>query len=447
VCVLPGRPLSVSNARAGAILRLSLIAGDFLIAPMQRPSLWLMIIVLLGGLLFLREPKLEKSELYFLRWLLRYSRYEGPSVPLTVVEIGREAVAPPEASSAASAPASPHAGASAVTPLEMALFLQAAVDYKPAVIAFENVLKWRESDKDQEQVFIDQAMRVPRLLLAAELTNTPDPDAPGPDIAGFTHVTGKSGELPEFSGMGRHPAEELRLISTAGFTNLPDEVTDDLHVPLLFRYRGEVVPSFVLEAILLWLRINPSEVQVALGSAIMLPEGRRIPITSEGTLLVAPNAARRAGRMSLNDLLLAAQERDRGERSGIDLLRDQVVLARTPANPLSPPDIFAAAIATVQSNRYLHRISMVFDCLVLLLAAALCVMLQKFSRVDLMLGAVALTAAYCLIALSVVARWQLWLPGFLPLGTIWLLVIASPFVPHERRARKVTAITVPPPLA
>lgn len=416
---------------------------------MQRPSLWLMIIVLLGGLLFLREPTLERSELRFLRWLLANSNYRGPTAPVTVVEIGREAVAPPEGAITQSAPASPHVGASAVTPLEMALFLQAAVEFKPAVIAFENVLKWRERDKDQEQVFLDQAMRVPRLLLGAELTTTPDPDAPGPEIAGFTKVTGRRGDLPEFTGIGRAPAEDLRLIATGGFTNLPDDVADDLHVPLLFRYRGEVIPSFALEAILLWLRINPSEVEIEIGSAITLPEGRKIPITNDGTLLVAPGAAKTASRLSLNDLLVAAQQRDHGETPApnIELLRDQVVLARTPANPLSPPDVFAAAIATIQSNRYLHRVSVIFDCVVLLIAAALCVMLQKISRIDLLLGAVAVTAGYCLVALALVARSQLWLPGILPLGAMWLLVIASPFVPHSRRAKRVTAVTVPPPVA
>ncbi len=83
------------------------------------------------------------------------------------------------------------------------------------MVAFENILKWRERDKDQEQVFIDQAMRVPQLLLAAELTATPDPDAPGPEIPGFTQVTGKRGDLVEFSGIGRQPNEEMRLIATA----------------------------------------------------------------------------------------------------------------------------------------------------------------------------------------------------------------------------------------
>src|SRR5438477_6561987 len=315
--------------------------------------------------------------------------------PLTVVEIGHDAVLDRDPLKTSS---SPHAGGSGVSPLEFALFLQSVLEFQPTVVVFENILKWRERDKDQEQVFIDQAMRVPGLLLAAELTTTPDPDAPGPEIQGFTQVTGTRGDLVEFSGVGRQPNEELRLIATAGFTNLPDEIADGIHVPLLFRYRGEVIPSFVFEAILLWLRVTPAEVSIDLDSHISLPHGRTIPIRSDGTLLISPNASRKAHHIMLSDLLVAAQQRDTGKSPDIDSLRDQIVLARTPANPLSPPDVFAATIATIQSNAYVHRVSWIFDCIVLLLVAAVVGKIRDISRVDLVLGAIAFTAAYCLAA-------------------------------------------------
>ena len=245
-----------------------------------------MLVVLLLGILFLREPRLERSEEFFLRWLLKNSDPQGPPAPLTVVEIGHDPLLVREE-------ASPNPETSAVLPLEYALFLQSVLPFQPTVVAFENILKWREAEKGNEQVFIDLAMRVPRLLLAAELTNTPDPDAPGPEIQGFTQVKGKRGELMEFSGIGRQPSEELRLIATAGFINLPGEIADDIHVPLLFRYRGEVIPSFAFEAILLWLRVTPGEVSIDLDSHISLPQNRKIPIRPDGTLLISRNAGKK----------------------------------------------------------------------------------------------------------------------------------------------------------
>ena len=143
---------------------------------MPRPSLQLtlhlllMLVVLLLGVLFLREPRLERHEELFLRWLLKNSEPHGPAASLTVVDI--EAAKETEENA-------PHSGADVASPMEFSLFLQSALEFQPTVVAFENILKWRETEKDQAQVFIDQAMRVPRLLLAAELTTTPDPDAPG----------------------------------------------------------------------------------------------------------------------------------------------------------------------------------------------------------------------------------------------------------------------------
>lgn len=419
---------------------------------MQRPPFGLLLqilltlVVLLFGLLFLREPRFQRSEEFFLRWLLQNSDPHGPAASLIVVDIGHDTQLE-RAPTQAGDENSPRSGGHVVSPLEFALFLQSALAFQPTVIAFENILKWRETEKDQEQVLIDQAMRVPRLLLAAELTATPDLDAPGPEIPGFTQVTGKRGDLIEFSGIGRQPSEELRLIATAGFTNLPDDISDAIHVPLLFRYRGEVIPSFALEAILLWLRLTPGEVSIDLGSHISLPHGRRIPIRSDGTLLISPNASRKARHMDLSDLLVAAQQRDAGQQknSEIDSLRDQIVLARTPANPQSPPDVFAATIATIQSNAYVRRVSWIFDCIILVLAAAAVGKLRDISRVDLVLGAIAFTAAYCLAALAIISRWLIWLPGFLPLGAVWLLVLASILIPHRYRVRR-DVIAISPPI-
>jgi hypothetical protein len=405
-----------------------------------------MLVVLLLGILFLREPRLERSEEFFLRWLLKNSDPHGPAASLTVVDIGHDNLMDREPAKEGDEN-SPHSGANVVSPMEFALFLQSVLEFKPAVVAFENVLKWRDTEKDQEQVFIDQAMRVPQLLLAAELTTTPDPDAPGPEIAGFTQVTGKRGDLVEFSGIGRQPNEEMRLIATAGFTNLPEEISDGIHVPLLFRYRGEVIPSFAFEAVLLWLRVTPAEVSIDLDSHISLPQGRTIPIRSDGTLLISPNASRKARHLGLGDLLVAAQQRDAGQKKNpeMDSLRDQIVLARTPANPLSPPDIFAATIATIQSSAYVHRVSWIFDCVILLLAAAVVGKLRDIPRVDLVLGAIAFTAAYCLAALAIVSRWLIWLPGCLPLGAVWLLVLVSILIPHRQRVRR-EVIAMPPPI-
>jgi len=418
---------------------------------MQRPSPWLLLVVLLLGIVLLREARLAQAEEVFLRWLLQHSQSSNaPPVPLTVVEIGRDPLMDPKSAQEAAVPPPQQSGSgAAISPLEFALFLQSVLDFQPSVIAFENILKWRERDKDQEQVFLDQAMRVPKLLLASELSGTVDPDAPWGDIRGFPQVSGKRGDLAAFSGIGRQPTEDLRLVSTGGFVNLPDEGNSGIRVPMLFLYRGEVVPSFTLQAILLWLGVTPAEVKIEIGSHILLPQNRKIPIDREGTLLVDPTALNHARRMTLNELLLAAQQRDTGKGAPSEggAIRNHVVLARAPANPLSPPDLFAAAIATIQGNRYLRRITPVFDCVVLLLVAACFRTFRKVKQVDLVLSGIAFTAAYCLVALGILSRWHLWLPGVLPLSAVWIFILAALLFPHKDDDARAAATASPPPVA
>src|SRR5438477_11869911 len=67
----------------------SLITFPFCV--MERPSIWLMLVILLSAILFLREPRLQRFDEGFLRWLLKYSPTRGGIVPLTVVDVGHGA--------------------------------------------------------------------------------------------------------------------------------------------------------------------------------------------------------------------------------------------------------------------------------------------------------------------------------------------------------------------
>jgi hypothetical protein len=404
-----------------------------------------MLAMLLLGILFLREPRFQRAEEVFLRWLLQNSQTRGTAVPLTVIEIGLNPLKQKPVAAKQSTETFLHSGESTISPLEYALFLQSVLEFQPTVVAFENILNWRERDKDQEQVFLDQAMRVPKLLLGAELTDAPEPDAPVLELATFKQVKGRRGELPEFSGISRQPSEDMRLISTLGFINLLDD-TNTFHAPLLFQYRGDVIPSFSLQAVMLWLGVTPAEVKIELGSHILFPHGRKIPIQTDGTLLVDPRAAKKARRMTLNELLLAAQTRGKNgvTTAHLENIHDQIVLARAPENSLPSPDVFAATIATIQSNHYVRRVSWIFDCAVILAATALAGIRQRISKDILILSAIALTAAYCLVALALISRWGIWLPGVLPLSAVWLVAVLSLFEPRREDDPDLPSVARPP---
>jgi len=125
---------------------------------MQRPSIWLMAVILLACMFFLREPRLQRFDQTFVHWLLKNAPPTGVPVALTVVEIGDSMVPKNRKAQLSETPSK------GISPVEYALFLQAALEFNPTVVAFEPILQWDGQQKDQEQIFLDQAMRVPKLL-------------------------------------------------------------------------------------------------------------------------------------------------------------------------------------------------------------------------------------------------------------------------------------------
>jgi hypothetical protein len=269
-----------------------------------------------------------------------------------------------------------------------------------------------------------------------------DPDAPVAEIPAFTQVSGKRGGLAEFSGIGRQPNEDLRVLSTVSFINLPKEVSDEVHVPLLFQYRGEVIPSFALQALMLWMRVTPAEVKIELGSHIALPQGKKIPIRSDGSLLINPSTLKGARYLKLNELLLAAQQHENKAAGANQLedIRDHIVLARSSSN-----QAFATAIATVQANAFVHRVHWIFDVVFIIILSTVSGIARRFSRIDLILAAIAVSAGYAMVAIVLVSRWSIWLPGVLPLGAVWLLALLCLFAPRAKEDPDLPAIAPSPP--
>lgn len=413
----------------------------------MRQSVLVMLVVLLLGILFVRDPRLQQTEEIFLRWLVRSASTPKRMALLTIIELGGKSGVGEQTSAPESGEAILSDASDANSPLELALFLQALLEFKPTLVAFEGVLKWRPEKRDEEQVLLDQAMRIPKLLLAAQLTTTLDSDTPAPEIAGFSQMKGNRGELRAFSGIAAQPDEDLRLISTLGFVHEPGEVEDPIHAPLLYQYRGEVIPSFALQAAMLWMKVAPGEIKIDLGSSITFPNGFKIPIQRDGTVLINPGAARSARRLSINALLLAAEQHDRNlpMTTPLDNIGNQIVLARPETNPFTSTDEIAATIASIQTHSFIRRVSRIFDCVILLLIAAASGPLRKVSRVDLLLGAIAFTAAYCLIALGLLSQFNLWLPGFLPLGAVWFAVVWALVLPKRSGSAKNVAVAALPP--
>jgi CHASE2 domain-containing protein len=392
---------------------------------MRRPSPWFTLVVVLLGAFILREPRLQRVEDIFLSWFMEHTETVLPPAAVTLVEIGRDDLQRLTTAEQPKPLPQGQAARRSLSPLEYALFLQAVLEFQPTVIVLEPITVWRDRDKTQEQIFIDQAMRVPKLLIGVELGGKGQSDLSPDDVASFSNVTGSHGGLAEFSGVSRQPDEDIRLISTPGFLNLPTDRSNRMRVPMLFEYRGEIVPSLPLQAIMLWLRITPAEVKVQLGSRIILPNGWQIPIHRDGTLTINPLAQESVRRLTLNELLLAAQEHEqhRPPSINVDNLKDQIVLLRAADDPLQPPNVFSTAIATIQNSAYVRAAPRALGWVIILAAGLLSGFLWMISRSTLVLGAIVFGAGYGMFTLGLLGRDRVALPTFLPLALLGFLLL------------------------
>src|ERR1043166_8583639 len=227
---------------------------------MPRHAPLFMLLVLLFGLVLMRESRelpgatIEES---FINWLAVNTPREVSTAPLALVEIDDSSIGEEH----------PWPW----SPLDYALFLNAVQQFQPSVVAIEPVLEWDEKKlvpdaqakhAQFKKILHDRLLTTPRVVLGAELGFPEDSDVVPPlqPVPILRQIKGNIKALPEFTTVDHQPEEELRLSAKLGFTNVPN--TGSVHrAPLLFSYRGQAVPSFVLQALMLWLKLTPEDVK------------------------------------------------------------------------------------------------------------------------------------------------------------------------------------------
>ncbi len=404
-----------------------------------------MILVLLAGLVLMRESRQEPLASWDDRWadfLATTSRQAQMEAPITLVGIDNGAL-------------QEHPWP--WSPLDFSLFFQAALPQGPAVLAIDEVLDWDRFALPEAQVrmlpqyekfLLDQIHLAPRMLLGAQLGFPEDPQIAPPwqEVPLLRQVRGDSSGLPEFPIVDRQPSEDYRLAATIGFTNLPLTRERYNSVPLVLRHHGQVVPSFPLQAVMMWARLTPDEVNVELGSHIDLGRKRRIPIDAHGRMRV--DFATPRGALAFDDLILATEQAAAGKPSAVDLkkLKGRIVLlSRTDTQAQKIPlaasrmgsqgELFAAAIATMQNRSFIRRAPTWVEGVVVVVIAIIAFFIPSRTRfAALSIGFVLLTA-YAMISMAVFNRGLIWMPGVLPLGAVLCFIIF----------RLVTTHTVPKP--
>ena len=329
--------------------------------------------------------------------------------------------------------------------LEYASFLHSLARYEPAVVAILPVLNWPQSPPGTEQLLLDEALGIPKLLLAARLGSNAGGGSDPAVLTGIEDVHGDRTRLAEYPEIVESPNGRLAALATAvGATNLPGIVGAPVRdLPLIFRCRERVVPAFTLEILTLALRLAPSEVSAALGSQVQLGDNLHLPINPAGRALLDIRAFGRINRLSFDDLpLLVVGQAPAEARAAAGRIRGGVVIlgrtdhaARTLRMPdgraISPAEAFAWATASLEEKPTINRASAWWDVGIVGVFAALGWWLLGRGRLAALWLAPAALIGYALVALAAFAGGRLWLPGALPVGMALLIGALNVLRPGE----------------
>jgi hypothetical protein len=258
-------------------------------------------------------------------------------------------------------------------PLDFAVFLQSAIPLDPPIIAVEAPFSFdptrlkpdvAERLPQYQGMLLDQVHRTPRLVLGSKLGFPEDPQVVPPleAVPVLRRVNGSVSGVAEFTAIESWSAEEYRLSTQPGFTNVPEDGRLPINTPLVLRYRGQLVPTFPLHVLMALQRALPDDVTVEIGSHIQVGGRLRVPIDSQGRMPV--NLAVPIERISYLDFLRTRTQNETAASGGTKgaFHRRPLLLIRTdaaartlrwPGRPaISPGQLMAAAVATAKLGAF-----------------------------------------------------------------------------------------------
>jgi len=387
-------------------------------------------LVVLAGASLIREVSLGRLARLEEKWWAQVARFATPATPVgkvTLVEITGDTL------SKHSWPWGPD---------DFALFFHAVLPFQPAVLAVEPVLEFDliavgEKGPVFEKMLHDQVLRSPKLVLGGRLGWTPDPEAV-PDLQPMPVLRKVHGDLtrvPEFTAVEAWAAEDYRLTTQPGWTNVPDGPGLRGSCPLVLRYRGQPVPAIVLQLAMHLEKITLDEVEVVLGSHIALGKSRRLPIDAAGRMLL--NVGAGFTRVSYDDLLLSREQLDRKETpvQPPELFKGRLVMlaradngARSLVMPdgrsVAPGEFLASALATVEIGAFPTRVGTWFDWTLVGVVAVCALWIRKWKPLATVISTVVILLCYAGCSWWIFRSSYLLLPSVLAAGlAVWVLLL------------------------
>jgi len=304
-----------------------------------------------------------------------------------------------------------------LTPLDVALFLRAAMQFEAGVAGIASF----EIDRGEEELLRSVLTRPTETRFVTGALLSPDEQA---DPVHFLSLKWPDAEsLPNFPGVWNNLPVAAAAVS--GFLNLPENAAEG-SLPILARSRGEIVASFSFACLLRYLEANGVTFRSGQpGGELAFSNHCRIPVSAQAAVALQPAIYPEITRISLGDLLVAAEKGELAPTAVTEAMRDRiVVLAPAPTSDELRAGTFtlgqfqALGVASLAAQLQPPAFGLWVWLVPFLWFFPWLKLTDKWSE-NLLPTALLLTAAYALVAFTLASGIGLLLPGIPAL--VWAL--------------------------
>ncbi len=352
-----------------------------------------------------------------------------------------------------------------LTRLDYAVILANIKKFKPRSVALLPPLQWQEKNVTNQRILESQCLKTAGLTLAAKVENSPVSDkknSPFPYPA-LTQIEGDLTKITSFTRTLAYPEKASRGKGKVAFSEigLSEQKNNDgtLMLPLVARYQDDILPSFILLALVQHNKLKLDDVRLQLPPAvphaqILIADQYTIPIDLAGRLKIYPHAgitpslyqSIKATQLSLahsesSDVKKLQQGLEGVFQSlssnllviGLDQKQDQHITLHN-GQKISLAELITRSIATIQSGRFIEQ----WPLLGRLLSFALIILLalkiyQGSSRQVLIWGSIS-AFLYFSANVLIFSSTLMWNPPFAAFALFTLLILIGTILPHSPAA-------------
>jgi len=348
-----------------------------------------------------------------------------------------------------------------LTRLDYAVILANIEKFKPQSVAIAPSLQWPETNIINQKALKTQCSKMPLLTLGAVVENSPVPDknSDSDQYSLLANIEGDTSQITPFTRTVAYPEADSRANGRAAFTEIElsniEENSGTLTIPLIAKHGDNIVPSFILLAIINHTKHKLENVSVQLPPAvsrgeILIGEDYVIPIDKTGRMKIYEHAAIAPPlyrTVSATELPLALSEDPSIKALQIDLedeyqslsnnlivigldRKSDRLLALSSGDKISLSELITRSIATIQSGRFIEQWPLPGRLIGFAGIIVAALRLYQFSRWKVLIWGGLLTFLYIGGSVFVFKSSLLWTPLFTPLALFATLILIGIILPH-----------------